>query len=142
MNMLLIALLYTAQAVVDDCSVPNSIFKIQELTFSPSQPVIGENTTLYVKFNNPGEPVLDGTVTTAIKYNFLPLSPDIQPLCQNTACPVPVGVTEQSSSSLWPDLSGIVDIRITWTDTNNNQLMCMHVKESAVQGDINEGIAW
>ena len=124
----LFSFIMSASAITSICSSVNSLLKITDLVFSPDPPFANQNTTLYLKFNNPGSPITDGTSTTMVTYNFIPFSPTVEPLCQNTECPVPTGLTEQSSSSLWPStLSGTVATTITWTDLNQNQLLCMKI---------------
>ena len=133
------ALFTVISSTVQDCSLSTSLFKIETLTFTPTSPTIGENTTLYLKFNNPNLVVTDGFVTTSITYNFIPFNPSVEPLCSNTKCPIVSGFTEQYSSSPWPDLSGSVTIRIVWTDLDGNQLLCMQIKEKTMISDYLEG---
>lgn len=124
----LLSFFASASAITTICSSTNSLLKITDLIFSPDPPIANQNTTLYLKFNNPGSPITDGTSTTVVTYNFIPFSPTVEPLCQNTVCPVPSGLTEQSSSSIWPpSLSGTVATTITWTDLQKNQLLCMKI---------------
>ena len=124
----LFSFIAAASAITSICSSANSLLKITDLVFSPDPPLANQNTTLYLKFNNPGDSIMDGFSTTAVTYNFIPFSPTLEPLCQNTVCPIPNGLTEQSSSSLWPsDISGTVITTITWTDLQKNQLLCMKI---------------
>jgi len=124
----LFSFIVSASAITSVCSSANSLLKIKDLVFSPDPPLANQNTTLYLKFDNPGPMIAGGTSTTAVTYNFIPFSPTVEPLCQNTACPVPTGLTEQSSSSLWPSgLSGTVVTTITWNDLQENELLCMKI---------------
>ncbi len=120
---------------VEDCSSTYSLFKIESLDFTPSSPLAGDNTTLTVAFNNPGYVVNGGSATTSLTYNYIPFNPTVEPLCQNTACPVANGSTQQSSSSAWPDISGYIEITITWTDELGNQLLCMRIKDSTMESN-------
>jgi hypothetical protein len=125
-------------SVVTDCSSSNSLFKIEEVRFVPTNPKAGENTTLYLTYNNPGLPLADGTATTSVKYSFIPLTPTVQPLCKNTNCPILTGQVEQASSSLWPDIKGTVTIKSVWADLNGNELLCFQIKETTMGNSVIE----
>jgi hypothetical protein len=125
-------------SITTDCSLPTSLFKIEELRFVPENPHVGENTTLYLAFNNPGLPITDGKTTTSVKYSFIPLTPTVEPLCQNTQCPILTGQTEQASSSLWPDVTGTVIIRSVWTDLDGNELLCFEIREKTMGNSVME----
>ena len=45
---------FFASAITTICSSANSLLKITDLVFSPDPPIANQNTTLYLKFNNPG----------------------------------------------------------------------------------------
>jgi hypothetical protein len=118
----------TTLSTVSDCSKGLSLFKIEALTLTPDSPVSGQNATLYLKFNNPLPPITDGTVTTKSTYNSIPVETKNEPLCQNTACPVITGSTEQSSTSQWPELpSGTFVTQINWNDLETNSLLCIKI---------------
>jgi len=118
----------TSFSTVSDCSKGISLFKIESLSYTPDTPITGENATLYLKFNNPGLPVMDGTATTKTTYNSIPVETKNEPLCLNTACPIVTGSTEQSSSSQWPELpSGTFVTQINWNDLNSNTLLCIKI---------------
>jgi ML domain len=125
-------------SITTDCSASNSLFKIEELRFVPENPHVGENTTLYLTYNNPGLPVGDGTATTSVKYSFIPITPTVEPLCKNTQCPILAGQTEQASSSLWPDVKGTVTIRSVWNDLDGNELLCFQIKEITMGNSVIE----
>ena len=76
----------------------------------------------------PGLTVVDGDATYSVTYNFLPLSPTVEPLCQNIPCPLESGRYVNHSSSVWPTgLSGSLDTKIVWTNEMSAQLLCMSI---------------
>lgn len=127
-------------AVVIDCGLPSDIFKIQEAKVVPSNPHVGENTTLYLKFNNTGEPIVDGTAKVGITYNFIPFSPSIESICRYTNCPIASGITNHASSTLWPFMTGSISIKTVWRDLDGRQLLCFEVKEQTFEHDSLEGL--
>lgn len=139
-KILLASLATFVAASVEDCSSSSALFKIESLDFTPDKPLAGENTTLTVKFNNPGYTVSSGTASTTLSWNFIPFEPTVEPLCQNTDCPIAAGSTQQSSSSAWPDVSGFVQINITWYNENGAELLCILIKETTMEGDYLEGL--
>jgi hypothetical protein len=124
-SLVLFGLSAFAGASIKDCN-PSSIFRPTALTLYPDPPVRGEPVYMTVKFENPGGDVTDGTVTTAITLNGLPLSPSVKALCDDTACPIVTGLNDRSTSSVWPDsVTGRVASKITWTGARGESLMCI-----------------
>jgi hypothetical protein len=78
-----------------------------------------------VLFDTPGATVTDGTVTTSVTYNFLPLTPTVESLCDNTACPIVNGPNDRSTVSTWPDVRGTVVTKSVWTSTDGDNLLCV-----------------
>lgn len=114
-----------ATGLIKDCDTA-SRFRPTELAVSPDPPVRGQPVTMTVKFDNPGSVVDDGTVTTSVTLNFIPFQPSSEPLCQNTACPIPSGAADRSTSSTWPDtVSGRVVTKSVWTGVNGESLLCV-----------------
>jgi hypothetical protein len=75
-----------------------------------------------------GFTVKDGQAKYAITYNFIPLSPTIEPLCQNIPCPLSSGTYQNKTSSTWPSgVSGSVNTKITWADETGAQLLCINL---------------
>jgi hypothetical protein len=118
-------------ASVIDCN-PTSYFHIEKLEFYPDPPSPNMNTTLYTEFYNPGLAVLDGTATTSVTYNYIPFAPSSEPLCNSQSCPIMNGLTTQTSTSPWPELSGLVDMKIEWLGTDGTSLLCIQIKTSTV----------
>jgi hypothetical protein len=128
-TILLAALASTAYSSVYDCSSPNSTFKIDTLIFNPNNPHFGEDTMLYIKFNNTGLPIVNGTITTAITYNSKQFSYNVNSLCNRVICPISYGINMKNFTNKWPYLSGKFTIKATWTDIYNKQLLCLQIKQ-------------
>ena len=123
----------SAAASISDCGVGKSVFQITSLSLDPpTQAAAGDNVTLGLLYNSPVT-VDNGTVTTSITYNFLPLSPSIAPLCDSVSCPIDVGPHDGSSWYLMPSgLSGTLSSKIVWSDMNNQQLLCIQMSLKAI----------
>jgi hypothetical protein len=110
---------------IQDCG-KNSQFQLTSLDFVPAAPKAGESIFMTVQFNNPGTEVSDGSVTTSVTYNFLPLTPTVEPLCVNTQCPLVNGFNDRSTNSTWPSgVSGTIVSTITWNDNSGSELLCI-----------------
>ena len=127
--LLLAVLASTAYSSIYDCSLPNSTFKIDTLIYNPNNPHFGEDTMLYLKFNNTGAPILNGTITTDITYNSKQFSYNVNSLCNRINCPIPYGFSMKNFTNKWPYLSGKFKIKTTWNDMYNKQLLCLHIKQ-------------
>lgn len=122
------ALAAVAGATISDCD-PASRFRPTELAVTPDPPIANQPVAMTVKFNNPGSQVEDGTVTTSVTLNFIPFQPSEEPLCTNTACPIPPGPVDRSTSSTWPDgVSGTVITKSVWTGLDGESLLCVQTK--------------
>ena len=114
-----------ASGLIKDCDTA-SRFRPTELAVTPDPPVRGQPVVMTVKFDNPGPVVDDGTVTTSVTLNFIPFQPSSEPLCQNTACPIPSGAADRSTSSTWPDtVSGRIVTKSVWTGSGGESLLCV-----------------
>ena len=113
-----------ASASITDCG---SAFQVTFLSLTPDPPVRGASIYLGLLFNNnEAAPVTAGSATTDITINGLPLSPSTQPLCEATACPIPLGANNRSTSTTWPDVGGKITSRLTWVDaTTGKTLLCL-----------------
>lgn len=123
MRLLLLPALVAAS--ITNCA-PNSVFQITQLALDPPTTVTaGQNVSLNLIYTTPVE-INDGTVTTSITYNFLPITPTVEPLCTSTTCPILIGYHDASSWYLMPTgVRGTVTTKIVWTDVNNTQLLCI-----------------
>jgi len=120
----------SASASVTDCSKSTALFTINSLSFMPDPPVKGQNSTLFLSMDVPTE-VAGGTATYAVTYNFIPLSPTTEDLCQivPAGCPIKVGTLDTVSSLPFDgSLSGSITFKIEWKDLSLAQLMCVSIK--------------
>lgn len=120
---LLSLLFVTASASIKSCG---GLFTIQQLGLEPPDKTVGgTNVSLTLYYTSPVE-VTGGSVKNSMSYNFIPISPTITDLCQNTACPITIGPHDGSSWYTMPSgLSGTITSRILWTDTAGTQLLCL-----------------
>jgi len=116
-----------ASSKIVDCSSGNpEKFVINSLTLSADTVSPGDNVSLGLLYTNPSL-VTDGTVTTTVTYNFIPLSPTTEPLCNSVPCPLEPGQHDGSSSIEVPiGISGTVVTKIIWTVTNI-QVLCIQI---------------
>lgn len=115
-----------SSASVKDCN-PSSYFAIKKLEFFPDPPIINENATLYTEFYNPGYPMSEGIAVTSLVYNFIPFEPTTEQLCNTEACPIEPGITLQTNTFPWPDLSGFVEMKLEWFGTDGTSLLCIDI---------------
>jgi hypothetical protein len=114
---------------VRDCGVGKSVFKIHSVSITPSDPSPGDKVALNLDYTVPnGVVITSGQTKYDVTYNFLPVYPTIEPLCQNIPCPLGPGRYKNSSTSTWPTgLTGSVAIQLTWTNEVGTQLLCINV---------------
>jgi hypothetical protein len=125
----ILSILSAAVASITDCSNGASVFKIGGLGFWPDPAVANENSTISFLYTVPGpDPITAGTVTYSYTMNYIPFSPSTEDLCTQTTCPIVPGTYNQSSSSNFPDVSGLFDIKIEWFDDKQNLLLCADIK--------------
>ena len=111
-----------------DCAPTNSVFKLTSMIFSPDPVVKGQNATLQLAMNVPQQ-IDAGTATYAITYNFIPLTPTTENLCNVVNCPISSGtLTTTSSYPIDSSLSGSLQIKINWKDNSSRDLMCVSVR--------------
>ena len=119
-----LSLIAFSKAGVTDCNA-SSIFRPTKLGLEPPVPIVGETVKMLVEFENPGPQVTAGTVTTTVTLNFIPFSPTVEALCQNTACPIVVGHNDRSTSSVWPDVKGNIITTSVWNSVEGDNLLCV-----------------
>ena len=115
--------------VVKDCGAGKSLFSIQALSLQPAQPVPGENVSLHLDYSVPaGVTINGGEARYAVTYNFIPLTPTVEPLCKNIPCPLSSGSYSNTTYMLWPSgLSGNLVTKITWLVVTLKQLLCIQL---------------
>jgi hypothetical protein len=129
----------TVLASVSDCSNGASLFQLTSLSFSPDPTVPGENSTLLLSMKIPEE-ITNGTASYSTTYNFIPLKPTTDDLCDTVSCPItPGSLNTRSSYPIDKSLSGSMTLKVTWTDLTGRQLLCVSVKTKL--GDAGKQVA-
>jgi hypothetical protein len=119
-------------ATVKDCGSSTSVFKIQGLGLTPTNPSPGQDVTLHLEYDVPaGTTVTGGTTTYAVTLNFIPFQPSTEPLCQDIPCPLGPGSYTNDTTSSWPSgVSGSFTSKMTWADEIGTQLLCVLISGS------------
>jgi hypothetical protein len=66
-----------------------------------------------------------GTATYTVSFNGIPLPATKEDLCSQTACPKAPGSFNETSSSEFPNVSGKITSKISWTDQNSKPVWCI-----------------
>jgi hypothetical protein len=119
-----LSLLASSFAAIKDCDT-SSIFRPTQLALTPDPPIPGKPVRLTLIFDNTGPEVIDGTVTTSLSVNYIPVSPSSGPLCENTACPIVVGSNDRSTETIFPSVTGLIHSKVTWTNKSGQTLLCI-----------------
>jgi hypothetical protein len=129
--------LHTAEGTIQDCGSPGSPFSLTNLQLIPDPPARGKPFDLIVAFNNNGTVINDGTITTTLTFDSIPFPSIQKPLCEYVVCPINPGPNYDNKSITWPDfITGNIESKITWTDTQNNQLACIQI-DTKISGEKN-----
>lgn len=121
----------SAFSTVSDCGAGNTLFTIQEQSFSPSPPVAGKPYDYWFTYTVPdGTSVDAGTSKYSLTLNSIPFTPEVNDLCAQTACPKVAGLWNESSTDTWPSgISGKIVTKLQWYDSAGNLLLCSQVSE-------------
>jgi len=120
--------LSSALATLVACDPTITSFKINSQGFSPSPPVAGQDSTLWIDFTVPDPLVTAGTAKYSITFNGIPFSPSTEDLCTQVVCPIKT--QNLSSTSQWPSgLSGKIISKIQWYDASGSYLLCSQLTE-------------
>jgi ML domain len=127
--MLTLALLFLvaqtkAQTTVKDCALGSSVFVLNSLSVEPNKPLANQNFTVNLDYTVPDLTIETGTATYSLTYNYLPITPTTEDLCLDTVCPITPGKHSQSSTSLFPQVSGTLVTKSEWYDDSSNLLLC------------------
>jgi hypothetical protein len=127
-------------ASVSDCSNGASLFTLTSMSFSPDPTVPGQNSTLLLSMKVPEE-INNGTASYSTTYNFIPLKPTTENLCDVTvACPILEGtLSTRSSYPIDAGLSGSMTLKVEWLDLTGRQLLCVSIKTKL--GDAGKQVA-
>lgn len=123
----------TGLHAVSDCGAGASVFIVNSVDLNPVTPVPGQNMTLTLDYTVPfGTTVTGGQTEYDVTWNFIPLEPSFEPLCQDIPCPLGPGTYRNQSTSLWPDsVSGYITSQMKWLDEANNLLLCIEISGQA-----------
>ena len=93
----------------------------------PTNPIAGDNVSLWVAYTIPAPAVTNGTATYKITLNGIPLTPTVDPLCTQTTCPKePDTPYNETSWSIFPSgVSGKIVSHIEWKDQDDAPLWCI-----------------
>ena len=125
----LVSLYAILNATLKDCSSGTSIFSVNSMSLDPPNPAPGDRVAFFLDYSVPtSTTVTDGTARYEVNYNFIPLSPTIQPLCSNIPCPLGPGRYTNTTYSIWPTgLSGSIRTRMAWLDPSGTMLLCTEI---------------
>lgn len=114
---------------VSDCGAGASVFTVNSVDLDPVSPTPGQNMTLTLDYTVPeGVVVTGGQTEYDVTWNFIPLEPSVEPLCQDIPCPLGPGMYRNQSTSLWPDsVSGYITSQMKWLDEAGNLLLCIEI---------------
>jgi hypothetical protein len=72
-----------------------------------------------------GPEITDGTVTTSVSVNYIPMAPSTGPLCENTACPIVPGANDRSTETTFPSVTGLIRSKVVWKSAQGQSLLCI-----------------
>ena len=78
--------LYNNSVAVSDCNTA-SVLKVTAVSFFPSDPIPGQNGTLFTHYDVPYE-ITKGVAKYTCTLNGLPVLSESYDLCTQTACPI------------------------------------------------------
>lgn len=121
-----LVLLLGASVSLKDCGNPSTDqAQITSMGFSPSSPVAGDETTLWVAYDLKSN-LTGGNATYSVSLNGIPFTPTVDLLCTQTACPKGISFYNETSSSPFPSgISGKVVSKIQWTNQDNLPVWCV-----------------
>ena len=121
----LIGLLFGLNSI-RDCSNGQGRATLLGFDSQPSNPVAGDNVTLWVAYDLPAPEITSGTATYKFSLNGIPFTPTVDDLCTQTKCPKEIGFNNESSWSIFPSgVSGKIVSSISWKDQNDELVWCV-----------------
>lgn len=109
---------------VKDCSPDTAIAKVIDAGVYPMSPSPGDTAFMWVNYDLP-EDVTSGTATYKYTLNYIPFSPIVVPLCDQTVCPLTVGVHNMTGNTTYPDVSGRLEVQVDWKDSVGRSIWCV-----------------
>ena len=122
----MLSLLLLGYAAIRDCG--NGLGRAALLGFDsqPTNPVAGDNVTLWIAYDLPAPAITGGTATYSVSLNGIPFPPTVDDLCTQTDCPKDVGVHNETSWSEFPSgVSGKIVSSVSWKDQNDDLVWCV-----------------
>lgn len=125
----LLTAVLAAPPTVKDCGGGKTRFTLNAVSITPSNPSPNDAVTLHLDYTvPPGSLVTGGQAKYSATYNFIPLTPTIEPLCSNIPCPLGPGRYLNSTVSSWPSgLTGSLTTTLRWSDEAANPLLCVSI---------------
>lgn len=119
-------ILLAATVSLKDCGNPTTDQAvIKGFGFSPSSPVAGDPTELWVAYDLKSA-ITGGTATYSLSLNGIPLTPTVDDLCTQTSCPKEVGTYNETSKSTFPSgVTGKVLSKIQWKNQDDQPVWCL-----------------
>lgn len=118
-----------APPTVKDCGGGKTRFVLNTVSLSPLNPSPNDAVTLHLDYTvPPGTLVTGGEAKYSATYNFIPLTPTVEPLCSNIPCPLGPGRYVNSTVSTWPSgLTGSLTTTLRWSDDAATSLLCVSI---------------
>ena len=119
-------ILLAATVTLKDCGNPTTDqAKITGYGFTPSNPVGGEPTELWVAYDLK-TPITGGTATYSFSLNGIPFTPEVDDLCTQTSCPKEIGTYNETSKSTFPSgVTGKIVSKIQWKNQDKQPVWCL-----------------
>jgi hypothetical protein len=115
-----------------DCSSANAKFSISSLSFSPDPPVRNAEAVITMIYSSYTD-VSAGKVDYSVTLNGIPAYSEHDELCDQTSCPINVGIHNETSVFTWPDVSGKVVAKTIWYDESGAELLCFQTSSLSAQ---------
>lgn len=121
-------ILLGASVSLKDCGNPSTDQAvITGFGFSPSNPLPGDPTELWVGYNLK-TPITGGTASYSYTLNGIPFPATVDDLCTQTSCPKDVGLYNETSHSTFPDgVTGKVITKLKWENQNKEPVWCLEM---------------
>jgi len=117
-----------ALGTITNCNT-NTLFKPTTLAISPDPPVPSKPVNFTLAFTYNGTEITDGTISTKVTIDSIPLPTETMSLCDTISCPIQSGNNTRSFQSSWPSfLVGNVEIQNTLIGAQGEQLLFMDGK--------------
>jgi len=122
----------SAAATVKGCG---GAFTLLSASLNNTNPSPGDAVNLHLEYSVPSPIMItDGTAEYAVTYNFIPMSPTVEPLCANVPCPLGPGTYKNDTVANWPTgLSGKISTIMKWFDPSRFLLLCLNIAGSVAE---------